>query len=277
MPNCEWTPNTHWCPGAAGGEGPPPGRAAPVHRRTARPSSEQLFALETDERAAVIGAPWFRQFSALLRHDVLRHAVVRRYGDGDTIAAQGRTAEDWMCCCAGSVRISTASASGRQSTLAYLQPGMWFGESSLIAGGTCTHDAHARGSTSVLCVSTAHFAWLLEEHKEFSVALLRVHAKRVRCLYEQLEDTQSLSLRMRVIKQLVQLARSHGVADGACGQQVRITLRLAQAELAQMVGASRQRLNSELKILKREHAVFSRSRQWVVRPKVLADILAASP
>lgn len=277
MSNCEWTPHTHWRPGPRDAEAPTPGRAQPVQRHTARPSSERLFALEADERSAVVGAPWFRQFSALLRHDVLRHAVVRRYGDGDAIATQGRTAEDWMCCCAGSVRISTAFASGRQSTLAYLQPGMWFGESSLIAGGTCTHDAHARGRTSVLCVSAAHFAWLLEEHKEFSVALLRVHAKRVRCLYGQLEDTQSLSLRMRVTKQLVQLARSHGVADGACGREVRITLRLAQAELAQMVGASRQRLNWELKILERERAIFSRSRQWVVRPQVLADILAASP
>jgi CRP/FNR family transcriptional regulator, cyclic AMP receptor protein len=237
--------------------------------------AEELSTLRPRERAAVIEAPWFSEFSPVLRHDVLRQALVRRYEEGSLIARQGTTPEAWMCCCAGSVRIGTLSEAGRQMTLAYLEPGTWFGESSLIAGGVRTHDAYARGNTSVLCVPAAHFAWLLEEHKEFSVALLRLHAKRVRRLYEQLDDVRSLPLRSRVAKQLVQLAKAYGIADPDSEHDVRITLKLIQEELAQLVGSSRQRLNCELKILERQHAILPNSRGLVVRPETLSRILAA--
>jgi DNA-binding GntR family transcriptional regulator len=39
------------------------------------------------------------------------------------------------------------------------------------------------------------------------------------------------------------------------GQEIRIGLHLAQEELAQLLGASRQRVNQELKAMEREEAI----------------------
>ena len=66
------------------------------------------------------------------------------------------------------------------------------------------------------------------------------------------EDLNTLPLRARLAKQLLHLARSYGVPSLANPNDVRIGLQLAQEELAQLLGASRQRVNQELKSMERE-------------------------
>jgi CRP/FNR family cyclic AMP-dependent transcriptional regulator len=57
----------------------------------------------------------------------------------------------------------------------------------------------------------------------------------------------------RLARQLLQLARRYGVQEE--GGQTRIGLALAQEDLAQLLGAPRQRVNQELKALEREGAL----------------------
>jgi CRP/FNR family cyclic AMP-dependent transcriptional regulator len=59
--------------------------------------------------------------------------------------------------------------------------------------------------------------------------------------------------------------RSYGVPSLADGGEVRIGLQLAQEELAQLLGASRQRVNQELKSMEREEAIRIEPGGLVVR------------
>ncbi len=63
-----------------------------------------------------------------------------------------------------------------------------------------------------------------------------------------MEDLNTPPLRARLAKQLLHLVRSYGVPSLADGGEVRIGLQLAQEELAQLLGASRQRVNQELEV-----------------------------
>ena len=51
------------------------------------------------------------------------------------------------------------------------------------------------------------------------------------------------------------MSRSYGIPCLYSTSDVRIGLQLAQEELAQMLGASRQRVNQELKAMERENAI----------------------
>jgi DNA-binding GntR family transcriptional regulator len=51
------------------------------------------------------------------------------------------------------------------------------------------------------------------------------------------------------------------------GREVRISLQLAQEELAQLLGASRQRVNQELKAMERENAIRIEPGGLVVRDR----------
>jgi len=211
--------------------------------------------LNIDEREAINSGRWFSTLSPSLRHDILRCAYVKRYKDSELICARGEPPEEWIACARGAVRVSSTSLSGKQITLAYVEPGIWFGDVAIFDGDRRTHDAYAHGDSTILCVARADFKKILAAHAELYEALLRLHARRIRQLYGLVEDLNTLPLRARLAKQLLHLVRSYGVPSLSDGREIRIGLQLAQEELAQLLGASRQRVNQELKAMEREEAI----------------------
>ena len=168
------------------------------------------------------------------------------------IAARGDPPEVWLACAKGAVRVSSTSVSGKQITLTYVEPGIWFGDVAIFDGDRRTHDAYAHGDTTTLNVAKADFKKILSQHVEFYEAMLRLQSRRIRQLYGLVEDLNTLPLRARLAKQLNHLLRSYGVPSLSDAKAVRISLQLAQEELAQLLGASRQRVNQELKQMERE-------------------------
>lgn len=224
--------------------------------------------LTIEERAAINSGRWFSSLSPSLRHDILRCAYVRRYKDGDLIVARGEPPESWIACAKGAVRVSSTSVSGKQITLTYVEPGIWFGDVSIFDGDRRTHDAYAHGDSTTLCVARADFMKILALHTELYEALLRLHARRIRQLYGLVEDLNTLPLRARLAKQLVHLVRSYGVPNLANASEMRISLHLAQEELAQLLGASRQRVNQELKSMERDGVIRIEQGGLVIRDRV---------
>ena len=223
--------------------------------------------LTIDEREAINSGRWFSTLSPSLRHDILRCAYVKRFKDGELIAARGEPPEDWIACARGAVRVSSTSISGKLITLAYVEPGIWFGDVSIFDGDRRTHDAYAHGESTILCVAKADFKKILAAHLELYEAMLRLHARRIRQLYGLVEDLNTLPLRARLAKQLLHLVRSYGVPSLSNGGEVRIGLHLAQEELAQLLGASRQRVNQELKSMEREQAIRIEPGGLVIRDR----------
>ena len=223
--------------------------------------------LTNQEREAINAGRWFGRLSPSLRHDILRSAYVKRYKDGALICARGDMPEAWMACAKGAIRVSSTSFTGRQVTLAYIEPGVWVGDMALFDGDKRKHDAYAHGETTLLCVSQADFRKILQQHVELYDALLRLQAQRLRQLYGLVEDLNTLPLRARLAKQLLHLARSYGVTNLAGDGEIRISLQLAQEELAQLLGASRQRVNQELKTLEREGSIRIEPTGLVVRDR----------
>ncbi len=211
--------------------------------------------LTVEEREAINSGRWFASLSPSLRHDILRCAYVKRFKDGELISARGDSPEEWIACARGAVRVSSTSLSGKLITLTYVEPGIWFGDVSIFDGDSRTHDTYAHGDTTVLCVAKADFRKILSTHTELYEAMLRLHARRIRILFGLVEDLNTLPLRARLAKQLLHLVRSYGVPSLSDAREVRIGLQLAQEELAQLLGASRQRVNQELKSMEREDAI----------------------
>ena len=225
--------------------------------------------LTIEEREAINAGRWFSTLSPSLRHDILRVAYVRRLKDGELISSRGEVPEEWMACAKGAVRVSSTSLSGKQITFTYVEPGIWFGDIAIIDGDSRTHDAYAHGDTTILCVAKNDFHKILTQHVEFYQAMLRLQARRIRLLFGLVEDLNTLPLRSRLAKQLLHLVRSYGVPCLNNAQEIRIGLHLAQEELAQLLGASRQRVNQELKAMEREEAIRIEPGGLVVRNRDL--------
>ena len=225
--------------------------------------------LTPDEREQIEHGPWFSKLSPLLRNDILARSIIRRYPDGVQIGTRGAPAVDWVGVASGAVRVSSVSFSGKQITLTYVEPGTWFGDISLFDGLPHTHDATTHGPTTLLIVRKHDFNDLLSRHSELYEALLRLNCRRLRLMFAHFEDLNTKPLAARLAKQVLILARSYGVTNG---EEIRIGLQLAQEDLAQLVGASRQRVNQDLKGFEREGALRIEPTRLVVLSR---DKLAA--
>ena len=225
--------------------------------------------LTIDERHSIDSGPWFSSLSHALRTAILARAGVRRLEDGAPLAARGTPAEDWVGVARGAVRVSSVSLSGKQISLTYVEPGIWFGDIALFDGLPRTHDASAHGPTTLMVVQKADFRDLLSQHVELYEALLRLNCCRLRLMFDLFEDLNTKPLASRLAKQLLLLAKSYGIAQG---KEIRIRLQLAQEDLAQLLGASRQRVNQELKELERDGVLRVEPARLVVlsREKLLA-------
>ncbi len=225
--------------------------------------------LTPDERQNIETGGWFSRLSPALQQAILSRSLVRRLADGAPLAARGAPAAEWCGVARGAVRVSSVSLSGKQVSLTYVDPGTWFGDIALFDGLPRTHDADAHGETTLLVVRKPDFHDLLSQHVELYDALLRLNCRRLRLMFDHYEDLNSRPLQARLAKQLLLLARSYGVEQGA---EIRIGLQLAQEDLAQLLGASRQRVNQELKGFEREGVVRVEPTRLVVlsRDKLMA-------
>jgi CRP-like cAMP-binding protein len=229
--------------------------------------------LTIPERSNIESGSWFSKLSAPLRSDILSRAFVRRLGDGALMSCRGEPAEEWIGVAKGAVRVSSVSLSGKQITLTYVEPGTWFGDIALFDGLPRTHDATAHGETTLLVVRKPDFRELLARHSELYEALLRLNCRRLRLMFDVVEDLNTRPLAARLAKQILLLARSYGIAQGE--EEIRIGLQLAQEDLAQMLGASRQRVNQELKGFERDGAVRVEPTRLVVLSKDKLMAIAA--
>ena len=221
-------------------------------------------ALTLPERNNIESGSWFSKLSLPLRNAILSRSVVRKMADGALLSSRGQPADEWVGVAKGAVRVSSVSLSGKQITLTYVEPGVWFGDISLFDGLPRTHDANAHGATTLLVVRKPDFRELLSQHVELYDALLRLNCRRLRLMFDVVEDLNTRPLASRLAKQIILLARSYGIHDG---EEIRIGLQLAQEDLAQMLGASRQRVNQELKGFEREGAVRIEPTRLVVLSK----------
>jgi len=220
--------------------------------------------LTIEERSNIETGSWFSKLSLPLREAILARSNVRRLADGALLSTRGSPADEWCGVARGSVRISSVSLAGKQITLTYVEPGLWFGDIALFDGLPRTHDANAHGETTLLAVRKADFRAILAQHVELYEALLRLNCRRLRLMFDVVEDLNTRPLAARLAKQILLLARSYGVPQG---EEIRIGLQLAQEDLAQLLGASRQRVNQELKGFERDGAVRIEPTRLVVLSK----------
>ena len=85
----------------------------------------------------------------------------------------------------------------------------------------------------------------------------------MRRLNQQLQDALSLDMTARLSKRLLELAAAYGEVTS---EGMRISLRLTQQELAQMVGATRSRVNLCLRMLEKR-GILTADRNGIILHK----------
>ncbi|MCH7342427.1 Crp/Fnr family transcriptional regulator [Pelomonas sp. CA6] len=205
-------------------------------------------ALTPAQRQLLLAQPWLRTAQPALQHFLLEQGRRQYLAAGEALFQRGGAAHGLGCVLAGALHVGAWQADGRQSLLAYLEPGQWFGEISLIDDRPRTHDVVADGASEVWLVPQPLLRDWLERHPQGWRDIARLACAKLRICFEALEDNALLPLPRRLAKRLLQVAQGYepGAPDEVLPRQ---RLRLPQEQLALMLGVSRPTINKALRAL----------------------------
>jgi CRP/FNR family transcriptional regulator/CRP/FNR family cyclic AMP-dependent transcriptional regulator len=225
----------------------PAAARAPQPRRVSTATAPRAKTpAETTGKPASSGAtPFVRvPLFANLDADSLRElaAVTRRrsYQAGEIIFHRDDPGQVLFVLREGKVRIYVTSPDGQEVTLAVLAPGDYFGELALLDGHPRSASAITLEPVEVYALRRADFINAVMQHPRIAIEVMTVLSRRLRDTDRMVEDLLFLDVHGRVAKKLLDLAAQHGVetADG-----ILIDMRLTQADLAALVGSSRESVN----------------------------------
>jgi CRP-like cAMP-binding protein len=149
----------------------------------------------------------------------------------------------------GKLKALTTSKEGDDVVFSILGPGEVFGEIALLAATQRTATVTAIDACELLVIDRRDFLSFLRSHPEVSIKLLVVLAERLKRVSELVEDTLFLNLPVRLAKKFASLACRYGEPiDGG----VRINLKLSQEEWGDLVGATRESINKQLRAWSQE-------------------------
>jgi CRP/FNR family transcriptional regulator, cyclic AMP receptor protein len=218
--------------------------------------------LETGLTRSLLSADLLRRMTVLLPN-----GRVVRYASRDNVFSEGDDSDHIAIILSGIVKITAATANGREALLGLRGSGEIVGELAALYGSPRSATVRALDEVHARLIPASVFRQRLRQNPDALFAVLEAVIGRLReSDRRRLEFTGSDVLK-RVSLLLGELASTHGQAtgDGA----VTIGLRLSQEEVAGATGASREAVAKALRQL-RDRGLVTTARQRIVVLNVAA-------
>lgn len=146
----------------------------------------------------------------------------------------------------GAMRVSSAAPGVKEYVYAVLGPGSFFGLSTAVRRAPLTIDARAFGKTDLASFSSAALVELLDDRPLLWRHVSGMLSRRLRLALLVLRDNTVAPLPERIARRVLAHAMSTDLRSRA-----EIRVRMTQADLALMLGASRSKTNAALKELEK--------------------------
>jgi len=192
---------------------------------------------------------------------ILNNANERLYTRGTIIFSEEEETDGIYIITEGLIKVYKMSIDGREKTLAILSPGDILGEMALFDHSYRSATAEALETSTVNVIPRQDFERLLEEMPTLAIKIIRVLAERLRQADEEIKNLLFLNARSRVILNLVQLAEQH-LQEKKTGTPM--PFRLTHAEMANLVGVSRETVTRVISELQDEDLIRIEKRKlWI--------------
>ncbi len=210
------------------------------------PKRSLVALLTDDERAALLAAGTGVQF-----------------GDDDILVLQGDVGESLYVLTGGMVKVTVASETGTETTLAVRSRGDLIGEFAVLDGMPRTATARAVGTVGAVRISRAAFAAFGQRYPAALATITRSLVAKMRGATERHAAERTWGAKERLAQVIYELAEGYGepAADGA----VLIPLPLTQLELGELAGVAVSTTERILSELRKDGVIATGYREIAVR------------
>lgn len=226
---------------------------------------------KVDPRTLLGSMPLFQGLSASELNEVVALTTTRLFEPREQVFRDGDPGDAAFGVIYGWLKASAQASDGRELTFSMMGPGEMFGELAILDGGTRSATVTVVEPALLLVLERARFHALLQKNASIAYRTLLETAARLRRLTGRMEDVAFLDVPGRLAKRLLELAGK--TAPGADGF-VKITAKLSQRELGELVGATRESVNRNLKAIEENGAIQRRGTQLLVSPDRLRALLS---
>jgi CRP-like cAMP-binding protein len=218
---------------------------------------------------------WLSELTGAEREQLRAAASWRDHASGDLVFAPDPAPSSVYLLEDGLVRIFRLSEGGSETTFGYVVPGEVFGE--LAAFGDYPRESFAQAvkKSRVWKLPREAFQSTVGGRPGLVAGITRQIGSRLKRIEARVENLVFRDVRSRVAHMLLELAEDFGDPDG---DGILLQLALTQAELATLVGSTRQTVNASLRELEAEGLIGRKgARLLVLRPEALRRAALAVP
>ena len=215
--------------------------------------------------------PLFREFEDSQLQLIAQTAVVRTYHKHEFVVREGDPGGTFYIILDGSVAVTRIASDGRETILSILKVSDFFGEMSLFDSSLRSASIKTLTDVTVGIIEEAQFLEMLDNSPKIGRYLVTALSQRLRAANQLIAATTSQDIRARLASLLLNLTQSFGekVENGT-----KITLRLTNQEMANMIGTTRETVNRTLNRFWDERLIDMRtSHVVVVEPDKLRTLI----
>lgn len=195
------------------------------------------------------------------RKRVIERGRRRIYTSGQAVFRQGELHDGIYVIEQGLVRSFYLAASGREITLAYWTPGHFVGGPEIFGGGSHMWTSTALKPSQCLWLPGKELKALCKEVPDLAIGLIEGLVHKGKCYSALLQLLATTSMSKRLARLLTVLADRHGTN---CPGGISIDVPFSHAQLANMIGATRQWVSISLERFERDGLLRRESRNTVV-------------
>lgn len=184
--------------------------------------------------------PAIQQLPETLQGAFAAACTRRKLAHGTVFESAGVVPLGAHCALSGSMRMYSHNSDGERVLVSILPPNYWFGIAPMCDGGLTMFEVVASGPTEVLTLPKAAFEELLATQPAMQRLCLDWLSFKLRGFSNRIANAATLPLDQLLARQMLTLMEGWGKP---AGRAVRIDMRLSHEDLAEMVGATRQRIH----------------------------------
>jgi CRP/FNR family transcriptional regulator, cyclic AMP receptor protein len=197
----------------------------------------------------------------------------QRYERGEMIFARGDPGTHLYIVADGRVRLAVASEEGRELSFRHAVAGDLFGEIAALDASPRSADATALTPVRIYSLDRNTFRELWATRPAISSGVIACLCRRLRDTSTQLESIALHSMEVRLARFFLFALNNRQAAQG---KRVPLDLGFSQGELAQLLGASRPKVNAALGVLENAGAITRTLDRFFCDPAKLSQIARRS-
>lgn len=188
--------------------------------------------------------------------------VTRKYKQEQIIVREDDEAHTFFIIVSGTVHVAVLTSEGKQSILATLHKGEFFGEMAVLDGERRSASVIAADECTLIMLYRKSFMEILSQYPRIAIQMLIEMSKRLRRSNRHINSLSLMSVYGRVAEVILQLARDGGQK---VGNMVIIENRPTHQSLAEMAGTSRETVSRVLSQLqKKRYITFDRKKMVIL-------------